>query len=239
MERMDKFWAEEIGCRTADLYGTGVTLCAPKHRHDPRWMGWITPFIYLRLDTVADNAGVISAPPELLPELTALFPANDTGVVSSRGGVDDTFIRQHFPFSTVRTDNILYCEESSFIPAPEIYPVTQLHEGDSQAHWYRLHFDGPIFVARNERQRIIAWAAIKCKSDDIWEMAVVTDATYRNHGMARSVVSRATRYTLDAGRVPMYMHDPANIPSSRVCRALGYQPYGYQLSCESGRKVTG
>jgi predicted GNAT family acetyltransferase len=110
-----------------------------------------------------------------------------------------------------------------------------LGNDDIHADWYRMHFDGPVFVARNERGSIAAWAAIKCKSPDIWEMAVATEPQYRGLGLARSVITHATRAAFDAGKQPLYLHDVSNIASAHVCAANGYQPYGYELTCESGR----
>ncbi|OPZ87944.1 MAG: GNAT acetyltransferase [bacterium ADurb.Bin429] len=90
-------------------------------------------------------------------------------------------------------------------------------------------------MARNEWGHIVSWAALKCKSDDVWELAVVTDAPYRGRGLARSVVSHATRAALDAGKLPTYLYEVSNTASARVARALGYQFYGYELTCEYGR----
>lgn len=218
------------------LYDGGVTAWAPAHRADGRWMGWLIPLLCLRLDQASPGVGVVSVKPDLLPALSTLLRTPGAAVLPPHSAVCEAFMRFHFPHSNARVDRILHCDASTFTPAPEIYPVSQLHEKDPLSHWYRLHFDGPVFVAKDERGRVISWAAIKCKSDEVWEMAVVTDASYRHRGLARSVVSRATRFTLDAGRVPMYLHDPVNISSSRVCGALGYQPYGYQFSCECGRQ---
>jgi predicted GNAT family acetyltransferase len=53
--------------------------------------------------------------------------------------------------------------------------------------------------------------------------------------LASSVVSHATRAALDAGKVPLYLHDVNNQASSRVSLRVGYRPYGYELTCEAGR----
>lgn len=145
------------------------------------------------------------------------------------------FIRAHFLHGTPKIHRILRGVATSFHAAPEIYPISLLDAVDRQASWYHLHFDGPVFVARDAQNRIAAWAAIKCKSADVWEMAVVTEARYRGMGLAKSVVSRATLAALDAGKVPLYLHEISNQASARVCQALGYQPYGYELTCEGGR----
>jgi len=234
-DRLDHYWATELGCPPEALYQRGVTLCAPPHREGPRWMGWLIPLTSVRLERAAPGSGVVSVTAARLPALSALLRNTGAELLPPYGEGLSAFIRLHFPHSSTRVDRILRCDAATFTPAPEVFPISQLEETDAQASWYRLHFDGPVFVARDERARIIAWAAIKCKSDEVWEMAVVTNAGYRNRGLARSVVSRATQATLDSGRIPMYLHDLTNTASAKVCGALGYQGYGCQLSCECGR----
>ncbi len=77
-----------------------------------------------------------------------------------------------------------------------------------------------------------AWAAIKLKSDAVWEIAVVTEAQYRGRGYAKRVVSAATAHILDHGRVPLYIHDRTNRASAHVCRSLGYRVYAETYFCE-------
>lgn len=42
-DRLDHYWADELGCEVGCLYSGEVTLCAPPHREGPRWMGWMVP----------------------------------------------------------------------------------------------------------------------------------------------------------------------------------------------------
>ena len=78
---------------------------------------------------------------------------------------------------------------------------------------------------RGPRGRLLSWAAIKLKSDHVWEIAVATEADYRGRGYARDVVSAATRFALDNGRIAIYIHDRDNTTSAYVARAIGYQLY--------------
>ena len=66
---------------------------------------------------------------------------------------------------------------------------------------------------------------MKHKSEHIWEIAVATEADYRGRGYARDVVSAAARYTLEQGRLPVYVHDRDNGTSAFVARAVGFQLY--------------
>lgn len=234
-DRLDRYWAEELGCTPDALYQEDVTVCAPEHRAWPRWMGWLVPLECIVVDHAPPGAGVISITPPLLDDLAAYLRRCQTACLPPAGTALSLFLRAHFPQGYPKIHRVLRCEPATFTPAPEILPISLLEPDDIHASWYRLHFDGPVYVARNEKDTIVSWAAIKCKSPDIWEMAVVTETKYRNLGLARSVVSRATIATLDAGKVPMYLHDLSNTASSRVCQSLGYQPYGYELTCECGR----
>ncbi|MHB9132769.1 MAG: GNAT family N-acetyltransferase [Armatimonadota bacterium] len=236
-DRLDRYWAEELGCSPEALYADGVTLCAPSHRDEPRWMGWLVPFECVALASAESGAGVVSITPSLMNSLQAyLQNCPQTGhCLPPNGRALMDFLRTHLPNSYPKIHRILRCSERTFKPYREVWPVSELHPEDIHASWYRLHFDGPIFVTRNERGSIAAWAAIKVKSDDVWEMAVVTEAPYRGRGLAKSVVSRATEAALEAGKVPLYLHEITNYASSRVCTALGYQYYGDELVCEDGR----
>jgi hypothetical protein len=238
--RLDCFWANELGCAPDALRDGGLTVCLPAHRAGPRWMGWMVPVDCVRVDGAPPCTGVLSLTPKLedaygrfarqRPPAEACLPPDGEATIR--------FIRESLPTAVPKLHHILLCDAQTFASAPEVFPVRELEPTDPHAEWYRLHFDGPVFVARNEWGSIVSWAALKCKSDDVWEMAVVTDAPYRGKGLAKSVVSRATRAALDAGKLPVYLHDVSNAASARVCRALGYQFYGYELTCEYGRVTT-
>jgi len=219
------------------LYSGKLVVIAPPHRDGPRWMGWLVPLECIVVNGADPGSGVVSIAPNLAAGLTRYLtpPVTARDVLPPGGYVLQRFARASLPGGMPRIHNILYCADTSFTPAPDIFPVDLLSEDDIHADWYRLHFDGPVFVARNERRSIVSWAAIKCKSVDIWEMAVATETAYRGLGLARSVVSHATRAALDAGKQPLYLHEISNQASARVCQALGYQCYGYELTCETGR----
>jgi predicted GNAT family acetyltransferase len=107
-----------------------------------------------------------------------------------------------------------------------------LPEEDTAALHLRTRFDGAIFGVRGPHGRLVSWAAIKLKSDTVWELAVATEPDYRGRGFARAVVAAATRHTLDHGRVPIYIHDRDNSTSAFVARAVGFQLYCEIVLCE-------
>jgi len=234
--RLDQYWAEELGCAPDALHDGGVTVCAPRHREGPRWMGWLVPLECIVLADAPSGTGVVSVTPYLEQTLSSfLYAAREDDCLPPEGKALVRFARDYLPTAYPKIHSILLCHPETFLPYPDVLPVEPLRNDDSQVDWFRYHFDGPVFVARGERGDIASWAAIKCKSAHVWEMAVATETNYRNRGLARSVVSHATRAALAAGKVPLYLHDISNTASARVCRSLGYQLYGHELTCESGR----
>ncbi|HEX2948855.1 MAG TPA: GNAT family N-acetyltransferase [Armatimonadota bacterium] len=234
-DRLDRYWADELGCSADALYNSGITTCAPAHRDQPRWMGWLIPFDCIVLDRAEPGTGVISVTPSLANGLERFLQSCDEEILPPTGKALSRFIHTNVPQGYPKVHRILRCSSTTFTPAPDVFPISLLDENDIHASWYRLHFDGPIYVARDQRNSIVSWAAIKCKSDDIWEMAVVTEPHYRGMGLARSVVSHATAAALDEGKVAMYLHEITNIASSKVSQSLGYTHYGHEVTCESGR----
>lgn len=105
------------------------------------------------------------------------------------------------------------------------------HEDTAALH-LRTRFDGAIFGVRGPHGRLVSWAAIKLKSDAVWELAVATEPDYRGRGFARDVVAAATRFTFDQGRLPIYIHDRDNGTSAFVARAVGFQLYCEIVLCE-------
>ena len=236
-DALDRYWAHELGCSPGALYDGGIAICAPIHRADPRWMGWLVPLECVTLDGAAPGTGIISVSPTLANPIASVFDPNAAAAeyLPPESRSMFRFVRSHLSPHCPKIHRILHCQAEGFIPAPEVFPIDDLSASDLHADWFRLHFDGPIFVARDERGSIASWAAIKCKSDNVWEMAVMTEAHQRCRGLARSVVSRATQAAFDAGKTALYLHEITNHASSKVCRSLGYQPYGHEFTCETGR----
>jgi GNAT superfamily N-acetyltransferase len=116
-------------------------------------------------------------------------------------------------------------DATTFVAPPTIERAERIPEDDAAALHLRTRFDGPIFAIRGPHRRLISWTAVKLKSNHVWELAVATEADYRGRGYARDTVAAATRFALDQGRVPIYIHDRDNSTSAFVARAIGYQLY--------------
>ena len=114
---------------------------------------------------------------------------------------------------------------ATFSPSGNMHRAEHIAEDDPAALHLRTRFDGAIFGVRGPHGRLVSWAALKLKSDLVWELAVATEADYRGRGYARDVVSTATQFTLDHNRLPIYIHDRDNSSSAFVARAVGFQLY--------------
>jgi GNAT superfamily N-acetyltransferase len=121
---------------------------------------------------------------------------------------------------------------STFAPTPTMQRAELLVEDDTAGLHLRTRFDGAIFGVRGPRGRLVSWAAIKVKSDAVWELAVATEPDYRGRGYARDVTAAAAAYTLEQGRLPIYIHDRDNGTSAFVARAVGFQLYCEIVLCE-------
>ncbi|MEW5935723.1 MAG: GNAT family N-acetyltransferase [Bacillota bacterium] len=105
-------------------------------------------------------------------------------------------------------------------PDPERYQATRAH-GLLPYFGYRcLHEGEPV------SQAFVIW-----QSDRFAEIGVFTRDDFRGRGYARAVVSALTQELLDRDITPLYIYDPANAASERVCLALGYYPAGREFSC--------
>jgi len=236
-EWLDRYWADELGCLPSALYQGGVSIWAPPHRGEGRWMGWLIPLECIVVDTAPSGTGAISITPHLADALCGFFAqdGDPTSCLPPHGNMLLPFVREHLSTGYPKVHRILACDEKLFRPFAPTAPVLPLEPDNLHYEWYRYHFDGPVFIIRAPGGGIASWAAIKCKSDEVWEMAVSTEPAFRGRGYARSVVSRATLAALEAGKHPLYLHEISNHSSARVCNALGYRPYGYELTCETGR----
>ena len=92
---------------------------------------------------------------------------------ATRERVRDTFTR-----FTLAGD-FRAASQSTFAAPSSMDRAELLAEDDSAALHLRTRFDGAIFGVRGPRGRLISWAAIKLKSDEVWELAVATEPDYR------------------------------------------------------------
>lgn len=228
VSRIDAFHAVELGCNPALLGQPGVHVLPSERRARPSWGGYTVPILALSTPT----GGIVSTRPDLLERVrTALVP-----IVPDRPLGASEFTRLHhvarvaIPYAYSLSGYVLYADPESFRPRPS--RAVRVDRQDPRTADLRRRFDGEIFAIWSMRGEVASWSAIKLKSDDVWEIAVVTEAPFRGQGLAKEVVSAATQYILEQGRLALYVHDRTNLASAKVCRALGYVEYAEEFFSE-------
>ena len=228
VERIDAFHAAELGCNPAMLKQPGVHVLPSERRSRPGWGGYTVPI--LALSTAV--GGVVSTRPDLLDRVrSALSPT----VPDRPLGMPDFARLQHVariavPYAYSLSGHVLYTDREHFVPRPS--RARRIDRADPRGTDLRRRFDGEIFAIWSVRGEIASWSAIKLKSDDVWEIAVVTEAPFRGQGLAKEVVSAATEHIIEQGRLALYVHDRTNLASAKVCRALGYVEYAEEFFSE-------
>ena len=94
--------------------------------------------------------------------------------------------------------------------------------------WLRP-FGGDVLLAVDEGGRYIAGVGLKHHDDHVWEISVGTEEAARGRGIARRLVVTAARAVIDTGRIPTYLHDPANHASAKVAEASGFEERGWRI----------
>jgi GNAT superfamily N-acetyltransferase len=196
----------------------------------PAWHGYTLPIVAL---SYAPGA-VIACRPDLVEPLRA-----ELGSDIHQPYLDGPAFRRLWravkrcgPHAFTLAGDLRAVDRATFAPTGTMTRAEHMAEDDPSALHLRARFDGAIFGVRGPRGRLISWAALKLKSDRVWELAVATEADYRGRGYARDVVSAAAAYTMEQGRLPAYIHDRDNGTSAFVARAVGFQLYAEIVLCE-------
>jgi GNAT superfamily N-acetyltransferase len=228
VSRIDAFHAAELGCNPSLLSAPGLHIVPSERRTRPGWGGYTVPI--LALSTTV--GGIVSARPDLLDRVRAgLGPVTQDRPLGAA-----EFTRLHHvarlavPYAYSLSGHVLYTDVDHF--QSRTSRAVRLEKTDVRGTDLRRRFDGEIFVIFSVRGEIASWSAIKLKSPDVWEIAVVTEAPYRGQGLAKEVVSAATAYILEQGRLALYVHDRTNLASAKVCRSLGYVEYAEEFFSE-------
>jgi GNAT superfamily N-acetyltransferase len=220
---LDRFVDSVYACPPELARRGGVHLQSVPGRGLPSWHGYTLPIVGL---SFAPGA-VIACRPDLVERLRG-----ELGSDAHQTYLDGPAFRRLWraiqrcaPNSFTLAGDFRAADAVTFAPSATIDRAEFVDAEDPAALHLRTRFDGAIFGVRGPRGRLISWAALKLKSDAVWEIAVATEADYRGRGYARDVVSAAARYTLESGRLPIYIHDRDNGTSGFVARATGFQLY--------------
>jgi RimJ/RimL family protein N-acetyltransferase len=220
---LDAYADQVLGCPPDVARTGGVHLLAVARRGLPAWHGYSMPIVAL-----AFSPGVVVAcRPDLVNKMRhelgsdLRLPALDSAAARRLLRA----VRRSLPSAFTLGGDLRAAAVGTFSPTTTIARAEHIEAEDPAALHLRTRFDGAIFGVRGPRGRLVSWAALKLKSETVWEIAVATEADYRGHGYARDAVAAATRFTLEQGRTPIYIHDWDNTSSAFVARAVGYQLY--------------
>jgi GNAT superfamily N-acetyltransferase len=230
VQALDAYAVYVLACPPAVARAGGVHLVNEPRRGLPAWHGFTMPIVGL---SFAQGA-VIASRPDLVERLRA-----ELGSDIRQPYLDGPAFRRLWRSVSRCCENAFTlggdfraASRATLVAPSTIERAELIGEDDTSALHLRTRFDGAIFGIRGPHARLVSWAAIKLKSDSVWELAVATEADYRGRGYARDVVAAAAKYTLEQGRLPIYIHDRDNGTSAFVARAVGFQLYCEIVLCE-------
>jgi GNAT superfamily N-acetyltransferase len=221
LRALDVYAETVLTCPPALARGGGVHLLGDPRRGLPAWHGYVLPIVGLAFS----QGAAIACRPDLLDVFRghlgsdAHQPYLDGPAFRRLWRAVQRSVEHAFTLA----GDLRSVDGSTFRPSATADRAERIP--DPAGLDLRTRFDGAIFGVRGPRGRLLSWAAIKLKSEHVWEIAVATEADYRGRGYARDVVSAATRFALDNGRIAIYIHDRDNTTSAYVARAIGYQLY--------------
>ena len=220
---IDAYCEQVLTCPLSVARSGRVHVLSVPARGLPAWHGYTMPIVAIALSTGA----VIACRPDLVEQLEMALgsdvklPALDSAALRRVHRA----VRRILPHAFTLGGDFRAVDGATFMPSKTSERAEHIADNDPAALHLRTRFDGALFGLRGPRGRLISYAALKLKSASVWEIAVATEPDYRGRGYARDVVSAASRFALEHGRVPIYINDRDNSNSAFVARSLGYQRY--------------
>jgi GNAT superfamily N-acetyltransferase len=195
----------------------GITVVGDPARLLPTWDGVVRP-----LQGVGDGVGtVIAVPPDAVEAVSEAF-ADGLGARGLGNRLGEILGVGPAAFGTGvfrTTDRVA-----------DIADVGEWHDDQTaELPQWLAPFNGPRLVARDDDGRPIAGVGIKVHDPKGYELAVVTAEAARGRGLARGLVATATRWVLEQGAAPTYLHEPGNEASARVAAAVGFVDRGWTV----------
>ena len=190
----------------------GLTVIGTSLRTRPGWDGSVREIVGVR----APAGGVLSVPPDAAEavrdavrswdDLASLPAAVGRPAAQAFAGV--------FRWST---------EPATLPDAGEWVPVS-----DPRVPPWLHPFGGDALIAFADGE-YAAGVGIKRHNPAGMEISVGTEEAHRGQGLAARLVAQAARWIIDAGAVPIYLHDPANVASDRTALRAGFPDRGWQI----------
>ncbi|NUT35853.1 MAG: GNAT family N-acetyltransferase [Hamadaea sp.] len=191
----------------------GLTVVGSPLRTRPGWDGSIREVVGVR--TV--DGGVLSVKPE------------DAAAV--RAAVADwDELSAHLPAALGRPTAGVFSGVFRWSTAPAELPDAGewVPVADPRVPEWLHPFGGDALIAFADGQ-YAAGVGIKRHNPAGMEISVGTDEAYRGRGLAARLVAQAARWIVDAGAVPIYLHDPANVASDRTALRAGFPDRGWKI----------
>jgi RimJ/RimL family protein N-acetyltransferase len=236
-----------LGCADTDLRRSGWSLVIASLDCDPMALQYgQRPIVYIvspvgQLGANDARGGVAAVSPELRVPVTALLRQLPPDALFTQEGLEalDLLVRSAAHGTITPRDEahtiVRYTTPSGFVPyagqlTEWIEPLDEAAEMDPIALGLLARYSGGVYVIRR-RGAIASFAGIRPHSPHVAEVGVRTDITeLRGHGLARAVVSRATRAILAGHRLPLYRHHTGNLASRRIAELLGYRIYAESVA---------
>lgn len=238
---LDSFWLREIGIigglkkGVIELVGVNEPVNIP-----PRW-----PMIAMRVDDCC------------------IIPVNIEKIDDAREELEGLTVREIFSEKGIMKLNKLhgttqekvvhwlhlYCDKECFTPYRG-HKARRLTENDREIceRWiteypraigpYSYKYANPEPFGIVQGGELVSVAIVLRYDLPLWEIGVETRPDCRGRGYAKSVVSLATQYILENGKIPWYYIDiePLNVASLMVAKALGFFEYTESLNIKYVKK---
>lgn len=234
-----------FGCAPTDLRRPGWSVLLARAECDPvallfgrrSLLSIISPVA--PADHTGRRAGLVAVVPELRAPVAALLRELPPERLFAADGLRAlhtliTSVSPHAGRGVAGPDDchtrIRFVSRASFAPyigqwQEWIEPLDEGNELEPVALSLLARYSGGVYVVRDEGG-VISYAGIRPHSPHVAEIGVRTEAeALRGHGLARAVVSRATKAVFATERLPIYRHGAADIPAAHVAAALGYRIY--------------
>jgi RimJ/RimL family protein N-acetyltransferase len=229
LAKLDRYWAQELGCEPNDLRQRHLRLVPCGQRQ-------------VQVLATPDGTVVIGLPP-LIEPVAGSTPAQ---LLDPRFWAE-TFNIQLEQLTFYGPSSLSYVTQETFKAHP--HPFVRLMRRSDSAELARfariLHAREPEGfhswaiggrVAANEHLwgtyfegKIVSMAGLRQLNKQIYEVGVNTLPQHRQKGWGTSVASAATEGGLSLVPMVQWSAPLSNEPSQRIAHRLGYLPYAHQL----------